>query len=92
MTVLTFIKVGEDQQPATSWEAHSRDVNGSAHPCILCVCAHTLEWVCVPAQLKVNSLRLSDSPLQSGDCRDPGGGIERARGKGGPIPDIAPSV
>lgn len=55
----------------------------------LCVCEHTLELVCVPARLKVNSLRLSDSTLKSGDWGDSGKGRER---EGRPIPDIAPSV
>lgn len=59
------------------------------------VYVHTLELlrVCVTAQLKVNSLRLSDSTLKSGDWRDSGKGRERERGrKGRPIPDIVPSV
>lgn len=54
-----------------------------------CVC------VCVPAQLKVNSPRLSDSTLKSGDWGDSGKGRkkgEKAREGGGPIPDIAPYV
>ena len=44
---------------------------------------------CVPARLKVNSLRLSDSALKSGDWGDSGRGRET---EGRPIPDLVPGV
>ena len=53
----------------------------------VCVCVHAPASVCVSAQLKVNSLRLSDSTLKSGGWRLWQRESERERR---PIPDIAP--
>ena len=47
--------------------------------------------MCVPARLKINSLRLSDSTLKSGDWGDSGKGRGREK-EGRPIPDVVPSV
>lgn len=75
-------------------DLHSRSLHMSVHTLSSrCVRVHTQTQapvcvcVCVAAQLKVNSLRLTESTLKSGDCGDFGDGRERG---GRPIPDRAP--
>lgn len=51
-----------------------------AQPFQMCAFVHTLEPACASAELKVNSLRLSESTLKSGDCGDSGKGREREEG------------
>lgn len=83
----TFLTLHKTPKGATGYHIPDEECTAGFR-LYLCVCvrAYTPAGVCAPAQLKVNSLRLSDSTLKSGrDWQRERGETERRS-----IPDIAP--